>query len=382
VNDRPTLLAGTSGTLEDLLLRVLADTHKRGPGRYPICPVCDQPMAVEVEVDCFAARPATAASPTRSTTSGGCCSSPEHRSPPRLPAGRCHNAPVQLTARVLLGAAGLVMRPGCAVPSAFGNRLADDHPIIPPGTPSLDRNLRLSLPQRRSPRSTLRRFAADRVRVTTVHQPPPSRLLLDLAAGQQGKLDVALVEEGGLALPAGKWPRRTDRQDPGAGTEADPRALQQSALRPRWCPQLAKDYSVIGFATTKSALVDPPGSWRRLFQYARAHPHRVGCRRPRGGGRGGDARARPPLELGQPGRPCRRQSAARNGSPASWRSAVGSTGARSAVAPPWVASGVGFRKPSSVHFVPTEGTIIHMQLLRARPGARPGQLHAFLKRNT
>jgi hypothetical protein len=51
VNDRPTLLDGTSGTLEDLLLRLLADTHKRGPGRYPICPVCDQPMAVEVEVD-------------------------------------------------------------------------------------------------------------------------------------------------------------------------------------------------------------------------------------------------------------------------------------------------------------------------------------------
>jgi len=51
VSDRPTLLDATSGTLEELILRVLADTHKRGPGRYPVCPVCDQPMAVAVDVD-------------------------------------------------------------------------------------------------------------------------------------------------------------------------------------------------------------------------------------------------------------------------------------------------------------------------------------------
>lgn len=51
MSDRPTLLDGTSGTLEDLILRLLADTTNRGPGRYPSCPVCGQSMAVEVEVD-------------------------------------------------------------------------------------------------------------------------------------------------------------------------------------------------------------------------------------------------------------------------------------------------------------------------------------------
>ena len=51
MSDRPTLLDATSGTLEELILRVLADTHKRGPGRYPVCPVCNQPMAVDIDVD-------------------------------------------------------------------------------------------------------------------------------------------------------------------------------------------------------------------------------------------------------------------------------------------------------------------------------------------
>jgi hypothetical protein len=51
VSDRPTLLDGNPGTLEDVILRALADAHRRGPGRYPVCPVCEQPMAVEVEVD-------------------------------------------------------------------------------------------------------------------------------------------------------------------------------------------------------------------------------------------------------------------------------------------------------------------------------------------
>jgi tRNA(Ile2) C34 agmatinyltransferase TiaS len=33
-------------TLDDLMLRLLASARARGPGRYPVCPVCGQPMTV------------------------------------------------------------------------------------------------------------------------------------------------------------------------------------------------------------------------------------------------------------------------------------------------------------------------------------------------
>lgn len=290
---------------------------------------------------------------------------------------------MQLSRReFLLGAAGLLTASGCAVhpPSETGSQTIT--PIIPPGTPSLDRNLRLSLPRRAVAESTLHRFAAETgVRVTTVHQPPPSRLLLDLAAGQQGKLDVALVEEGSLRyLLANGLVEPIDKT-----LVPELKLISAPFNNPPYDPggahSIAKDYSVIGFATTKSALVDPPGSWKRLFQYARAHPHRVEVP--------DDSEVvvgAAMLALGHP------WSSANPGDLADAKALLGTLTGKLAVGgrldrrtiddrTAVVASGLGFRNPSrGVHFVvPTEGTIIHMRsfcMLALAPD--PVSSHAFL----
>src|SRR5207248_1046165 len=60
---------------------------------------------------------------------------------------------------------------------------------------ALDPRLRLSLPRDAIDPITVRQFEAEtQVAVTIEPQTSESRLLLDLAAGEQGKLDVALVD--------------------------------------------------------------------------------------------------------------------------------------------------------------------------------------------
>jgi spermidine/putrescine transport system substrate-binding protein len=298
---------------------------------------------------------------------------------------------VQLSRReFLLGAAGLLTASGCAVHPGSDTGSQTITPIIPPGTPSLDRNLRLSLPRRAVAPSTLHGFAAATgVRVTTVHQPPSSRFLLDLAAGQQGRLDVALVEEGtlryllanGLVEPIDKSlvPERKLISAPFNNPPYDPGGAHS----------VGKDYAVIGFATSEASLVDPPGSWRRLFEYARKHRHRVQV--------ADDSEVMvgaAMLALGHP------WSSANPGDLADARALLGAlTGKlvvggrldrqtiddRAAV----IASGVGFRNPpDGVSFVvPSEGTIIHMRsycvlALAPDPVSSHGWLNATLDPKT
>jgi hypothetical protein len=45
MNDRRVNERGVQ-TLDDVLTEALADARSRGPGRFPRCPVCGQPMAV------------------------------------------------------------------------------------------------------------------------------------------------------------------------------------------------------------------------------------------------------------------------------------------------------------------------------------------------
>jgi spermidine/putrescine transport system substrate-binding protein len=290
---------------------------------------------------------------------------------------------VQLSRReFLLGAAGLLTASGCAVHPGTDTGSQTITPIIPPGTPSLDRNLRLSLPRRAVAGSTLRAFTAETgVHITTVSQPPPSRLLLDLAAGQQGRLDIALVEEGTL-----RYLLANDLVEPIDKSLVPERKLisgpfDDPPYDPGGAHSVAKDYSVVGFATTESSLVDPPGSWKRLFQYARANPHRV------------EVPDDPEVVMGAAmlalGHPW---SSASPGDLADAKALLGSLTGKLAVGgrlerhtiderTAVIASGVGFRKPSiGVHFVvPTEGTIIHMRsycVLALAPD--PVSSHAFL----
>jgi spermidine/putrescine transport system substrate-binding protein len=290
---------------------------------------------------------------------------------------------VQLSRReFLLGAAGLLTASGCAVHPGSDTGSQTITPIIPPGTPSLDRALRLSLPKRAVAASTLRKFAdATSVRVVIAPQPPPARFLLDLAAGQQGKLDIALVEEdtlryllaNGLVEPIDKSlvPEGKLISAPFSNPPYDPGGAHS----------IGKDYSVIGFATTESSLVDPPGSWRRLFQYARANPHHVEIPNDPEVAVGAAM-----LALGHP------WSSANPSDLAGAKALLGSLtgklavggrldrralGDRTAV----VASGVGFRDPTiGVQFVvPSEGTIIRMRsycVLALAPD--PVSSHAFL----
>jgi len=51
MSGRPSTPGDSPRTLDQVLMQVVADARNRGPGRYPCCPVCTQPMAVEVEVD-------------------------------------------------------------------------------------------------------------------------------------------------------------------------------------------------------------------------------------------------------------------------------------------------------------------------------------------
>jgi spermidine/putrescine transport system substrate-binding protein len=290
---------------------------------------------------------------------------------------------VQLSRReFLLGAAGLLTASGCAVHPGSDTGSQTIAPIIPPGTPSLDRNLRLSLPPLAVAGSTLRKFRAETgVHVTTSRQPPPARFLLDLAAGQQGTLDVTLVEEAtlryllanGLVEPIDKSlvPERKLISSPFNNPPYDPGGAHS----------VAKDYSVIGFATTESSLVDPPGSWKRLFQYARAHPHRVEIP--------DDSEVAVGAAMLAVGHSW---SSANPSDLADAKVLLGSLtgklavggrldrrtlGDRAAV----IASGLGFREPASgVNFVvPSEGTIIHMRsycVFALAPD--PVSSHAFL----
>jgi spermidine/putrescine transport system substrate-binding protein len=290
---------------------------------------------------------------------------------------------VQLSRReFLLGAAGLLTASGCAVHPGSDTGSQTITPIIPPGTPSLDRSLRLSLPQRAVARSTLRKFAHETsVRVLTLPQPPPTRFLLDLAAGEQGKLDVALVEEETL-----RYLMATGLVEPIDKTLVPERKLISAPFNnppydPGGARSIGKDYSVIGFATTESSLVDPPGSWKRLFQYARANPHRVEIPNDSEVAVGAAM-----VALGHP------WSSANPSDLADAKALLGSLTGKLAVGgrldrstiddrTAVIASGLGFREPTiGVHFVvPSEGTIIRMRsycVLALAPD--PVSSHAFL----
>jgi spermidine/putrescine transport system substrate-binding protein len=185
---------------------------------------------------------------------------------------------VHLSRRELLTAAAGLLASGCAVRDTAGS---GPQTIAPPDVvtkhgQALDPRLRLSLPAGAIDPANVHRFeAATKVAVTMRHQPSMSELLLDLAAGAQGSIDVALVDGPTLTyliqerlvepidrtlVPNLQWlgrPFADPPYDPGSGRS------------------VGKDYSVIGYAVSVEDLIDPADTWRGLFRLAASVPGSV-----------------------------------------------------------------------------------------------------------
>ncbi len=185
---------------------------------------------------------------------------------------------MHLSRRELLTAAAGLLVSGCAVRSTAGSGPQTIAPpdIVTKHGQALDPRLRLSLPAGAIDPANVHRFeAATRVAVTVRHQPSMSGLLLDLAAGAQGSIDVALVDAPTLTyliqerlvepidrtlVPNLQWLGR-----PYADPPYDPGSAHS----------VGKDYSVIGYAASVDDLIDPADTWRGLFELAAAVPGSV-----------------------------------------------------------------------------------------------------------
>jgi spermidine/putrescine-binding protein len=176
----------------------------------------------------------------------------------------------------LTGALGLVAT-GCAVNSGSSS---DPQTVVPEtvavsGQP-LDPWLRLSLPDGAIDLDTITQFEHDTgVKVRPVAQESDASLLLDLAAGREGKLDVALVQAAtvpylisqGLAEPIDRAlvPNLQWLSAPFNDPPYDPRSGHS----------IGKDYTVIGYVSSSPDQVTPGASWRGFFRLARDVPGSV-----------------------------------------------------------------------------------------------------------
>ncbi len=192
-------------------------------------------------------------------------------------ARRCHNAGVHVSRREFLTAAMGLVATGCAVNSgsSSGPQTVVPETVAVSGQP-LDPRLRLSLPDGAIDGKTIMQFERDTgVKVKSFAQTSDAHLLLDLAAGKQGKLDVALVQAAtvpylisqGLAEPIDRAlvPNLQWLSTPFNDPPYDPRSAHS----------IGKDYTVVGYVTSSPLQITPADSWRGFFRLARDLPGSV-----------------------------------------------------------------------------------------------------------
>src|SRR5207248_9546448 len=105
---------------------------------------------------------------------------------------------------------------------------------------------------------------------STVRQPSTSAFLDDLAAGEQGKVDVALVDRDTLTYLIGQGlVEPIDRT-----LVPNLRLVSAPFSNPPYDPGSAhnvlKDYRVVGYAVFSDGLLDPVDTWQGLFVLATA----------------------------------------------------------------------------------------------------------------
>lgn len=197
--------------------------------------------------------------------------------PESVRARRCHNAKVHVSRREFLTAALGLAATGCAVNSGSSS---DPQTVVPEtvavsGQP-LDPRLRLSLPGDAIDPRTIAQFGQDtRVKVKVVAQASDAALLLNLAAGQQGELDVALVQADTVAyLIAQGLAEPIDRSlVPNLQWLSAP--FNDPPYDARSAHSIGKDYTVIGYVTSSPLQITPSASWRGFFRLARELPGSV-----------------------------------------------------------------------------------------------------------
>ncbi len=178
------------------------------------------------------------------------------------------------TRRQLLTAAALLAAAGCRAPGDAPERVTPG--AFVPKAQRLDPRLVLSLPPGAVSAATLRGFGERTgVRLDVRPQRSDEELLLDLAGGRGGTIDIALVQGrtlAGLVSSGAVEPLATSLLPNLHGLLApfdDPpydRGSRHSVPR---------DYTTVGYASAAGLPVTPPGSWIGFFRLARAFPGRV-----------------------------------------------------------------------------------------------------------
>ena len=185
---------------------------------------------------------------------------------------------MQLSRRELLTAAIGLVATGCAVRPAAGSgpqTIASPEIVTAQGQ-VLDPRLRLSLPDGAIDPVTVRQFEAEtKVAVSVRRQTSELRLLLDLAAGAQGTLDVALVDAPTLTyLIQERLVEPIDRSlVPNLQWLSKP--FNDPPFDRGGAHSVGKDYSVLGYAVSTDGLIQPANTWRGLFELAASVPGSV-----------------------------------------------------------------------------------------------------------
>jgi spermidine/putrescine transport system substrate-binding protein len=184
---------------------------------------------------------------------------------------------MRLSRRQLLSTSFAALAAGCArlpgrgdEPQTFGPGAVDV------GNQVLDPALHLSLPEAAVSPAFLERFRSRTgVRVSVRPEPSGEELLLELAAGASGKIDVALVDDATLAflvaqqdvepLARSLLPNRDLLAPPFSDPPFDPGGRHS----------VPKDYTVLGYALVRASLFDTGDTWAGLFRMAESLPGRV-----------------------------------------------------------------------------------------------------------
>lgn len=183
---------------------------------------------------------------------------------------------MRLSRRELLAAAVTTVAAGCSIkPGNNSGSQVVPAEQVPKKAQVLDPALNLSLPARAVAPSTIAEFAeTNSVKVSVAGQTNQEELLLTLAAGGPGGIDVALVDGVSLSyLIAEKLVEPIDHS-----LVPNLRLVSSPFSDPPYDSgsghAVAKDYTTVGFATAFSD-APPNDSWAAFFGYVRSFPKRV-----------------------------------------------------------------------------------------------------------
>jgi spermidine/putrescine transport system substrate-binding protein len=183
-----------------------------------------------------------------------------------------------LSRRELLVAATGLFATGCGIQSSGdpGPQTVGAPVAAATELQTLDPSLALSLPPKAVSPASVSRFGSETgVHVTVVQQPATAAFYDQLAAGQQGRLDVALVDRDELSyLLTQGLVEPVDRSlVPNLRLLAAP--FSNPPYDPGGAHSVAKDYRVIGFAVSVDGLVQPSDTWQGFYRLAAELPGRV-----------------------------------------------------------------------------------------------------------